>query len=250
VLLPRLAHQVAAILPVSLERRLGETSERGLATVLGFSRGSARRCDLPSGAAALDGLAARLAQAGGLQATPRVTVFSSPLVNAFALPGNRIVLLSGLLDRAEGPEAIAGVLGHEMGHIAHHDPTEAVVRNSGLGLVIGIATGDLFGGSSAGIAALLLTREAHSRDMERAADGFALSTLAAAGIDSRPLGRFYGRLARERRSNGTAVPQLLSTHPDPGDRQARVEREGRLGGPAMDDAAWQALLRICDRQVP
>ena len=250
VLLPLVAHQAAIVLPRSLDRQLGIRSEQGMVAMLRLSGKPVRRCILPSGLAALDRLAARLAAAGGLPAPPRVTVLDSPVVNAFALPGGRILLLSGIIDRAEGPSVIAGILGHEMGHVAHHDPTEALVRNAGMGLLLGLATGDLFGGSSAGIATLMLTRSAYSREAEQAADGFALATLAAAGIESQPLARFYSRIGREQAKAGVLVPSLLSTHPDPGDRQARVEREGRPGGRAMGDEDWAALLRICDEQAP
>lgn len=247
VLLPRVAHQAALVLPRSIERQLGTSSERGMATMLGLSGRAVRRCVLPSGMAAIDRLAAKLAKAGGLPETPRITVLNSPVVNAFALPGQRILLLSGVIERAEGPSVIAGILGHEMGHVAHHDPTEALVRNAGMGLLIGVAMGDLFGGSSAGIATLMLTRNAYSRDAELAADGFALSTLTAAGIESQPLARFYGRIGRDQAKSGGAIPSLLSTHPDPGNREARVEREGHAGVRAMSDEDWNAVLRICDR---
>jgi Zn-dependent protease with chaperone function len=250
VLLPRVAHQAAIMLPNSIDWQLGVRSQQGMVAMLKLSGKPVRRCALPSGLAALDRLAARLAAAGGLPERPHLTVLDSPVVNAFALPGNRILLLSGIIDRAEGPSVIAGVLGHEMGHLAHHDPTEALVRDAGLGLLVGVAMGDIFGGSSAGIATLMLTRSAYSREAEQAADGFALTTLAAAGIESQPLARFYGRIGREQAVSGAIVPSLLSTHPDPGDRQARVEREGRPGGPAMGDEDWNAVLRICDKQVP
>jgi len=250
VLLPMVAHQAALALPGSIDRRLGVSSEQGMVAMLRLSGKPVRRCILPPGLSALDRLVERLAVAGGLPEAPHVTVLDSPVVNAFALPGNRILLLSGVIDRAEGPSVIAGILGHEMGHVMHHDPTEALVRNAGVGLLIGVAMGDLFGGSSAGIATLLLTRSAYSRDAERAADGFALATLAKAGIDSLPLARFYSRIGRERAASGAVVPSLFSTHPDPGDRQARVEREGRPGGPAMNDEDWHALLRTCDEQAP
>ena len=250
VLLPRVAHQAAILLPSSIDRQLGARSEQGMLAMLKLSGKPVRRCVLPSSLAALDRLTARLAAAGGLPAAPRVTVLDSPVVNAFALPGGRILLLSGIIDRAEGPSVIAGVLGHEMGHLAHHDPTEALVRNAGMGLLVGVAMGDIFGGSSAGIATLMLTRSAYSREAEQAADGFALTTLAAAGIESQPLARFYRRIGREQAASGAMVSSLLSTHPDPGDRQARVEREGRPGGPAMGEEDWNALLRICDEQAP
>ena len=250
VLLPLAAHQAAIVLPRSIDRQMGASSEKGMVAMLGLSGRTVQRCVLPAGVAALDRLAARLAAAGGLAETPKVTVLNSPVVNAFALPGQRIMLLSGIIERAEGPSVIAGILGHEMGHVAHHDPTEALVRNAGMGLLIGIAMGDVFGGSSAGIATLMLTRNAYSRDAEQAADGFALTTLAAAGIESQPLARFYSRIGRDQAKSGVILPSLLSTHPDPGDRQARVEREGRPGARAMSDEDWGALLRICDQLAP
>ncbi len=250
VLLPGVAHRAALVLPSSIDRRLGKSSEQGMLTILRLSGKPVLECTEPAGRAALDRLTQRLAAAGGLSPVPRVTMLNSSVVNAFALPGDRILLLNGILERSEGPSAVAGILGHEMGHIAHHDPTEAIVRDASLGLLIGVAMGDVFGGSSAGIATLMMTRSAYSREAERAADGFALSTLAAAGIESLPLARFYGRIGREQAAATALVPSLLNTHPDPGDRQARVEREGRPGASAMSDEDWAALLRICDRVAP
>lgn len=109
VLLPRVAHQAAIVLPRSLDRQLGASSERGMVAMLHLSGKPVQRCVLPAGVAALDRLAATLTAAGGLPEKPRITVLNSPVVNAFALPGQRILLLSGILDRSEGPSAIAGL---------------------------------------------------------------------------------------------------------------------------------------------
>ena len=76
------------------------------------------------------------------------------------------------------------------------------------------------------------------------------SCFAHAGIESQPLARFYSRIGREQAKSGVIIPSLLSTHPDPGDRQARVEREGRPGARAMSDEDWGAVLRICDQLAP
>src|ERR1700758_2594069 len=82
LLLPRFAHQTAVMLPRSIDRQLGISSERGMATMLQLAGEPARRCVQPAGAAALRRLMARLASAGGLAEVPEVVVLNSPIVNA------------------------------------------------------------------------------------------------------------------------------------------------------------------------
>jgi predicted Zn-dependent protease len=172
-------------------------------------------------------------------------VVRSPIVNAFALPGRRVIVLSALIDKAPDSNAVAGVLAHEFGHVAHRDAIEMIVRESSLSLLVGVMVGDVYGGSALGGAALALTNAAHSRKAEHAADEAAVRTLNTAGIDSAGFARFFVDLAKTEGKATAGIPQFLLTHPDPGDRAAMIEREGRPGKDAMSAEEWQALKKIC-----
>ncbi len=247
--LPYFARQLAAVFPPSLEARIGTGTERAIRTLLGGGS-ELRTCYTPAGRAALNRLARRLADAADLAPPPRIVVLDSPILNALALPGNRVLVLRGLLDKAPGPDALAGVLGHEFGHIAHRDPMEAAIRQSGLSILIGLLVGDIYGGSAIGGAALVLLNTAYTRDAEAAADRAALATLDSAGIDSTGMADFFHMVGEEEaKSGGNSLPAFMMTHPDPGDREAMFRQNAQghphAGEPAMSDADWQAIRAIC-----
>lgn len=234
--LPLAARSLTGLVPVSLEAEWGRHIAAGI-------EGQARACRRPAGEAALAELAARLA--ARLPADRRVVhlrVLDTPMVNAIALPGGNIVVFRGLLDLAEEPDEVAGVLAHELVHVAERHPTAAVIRGLGLGLVVTVVTGDA-SGMAAGAAASLLA-SAYSRDDEAAADRGAVALLEGAGIGAGGLASFFHRMAE---SQGGSLPQWLSTHPEGRSRAATVEAAAsRLDRPpSLRDEAWRALKGIC-----
>ncbi|KAF0116557.1 MAG: peptidase M48 family protein [Rhodospirillaceae bacterium] len=123
-------------------------------------------CTETAGRTALETLMGRLATAAGVEASVlRLHILKSTAVNAFVLPGGHIVVMDGLIQAAEEPDDLAGVLAHEMAHIAHRHTVRQMVRHMGLGLIVDTATGGM-GGE---IGRLLLTLS-YSRDDEREAD--------------------------------------------------------------------------------
>jgi Zn-dependent protease with chaperone function len=106
-----------------------------------------------------------------------VRVAESEMVNAMALPGGRIVVFSGLLDRMQSENELVFVLGHEMGHFKNRDH----LRSLGRGLVFAFIS-TLIGSSDGSVAHLVgrsvqVTESGFSREQESAADAFALQTL-------------------------------------------------------------------------
>jgi len=250
--LPYFARQLAVVFPPKLEARLGTGTDHAIRTLLGNGR-ELPLCNTGAGRPALTRLGRRLADAAGMAPPPSIEVVDSPILNAFALPGNRVVVLRGLLDKSPGPDALAGVLGHEFGHIAHRDPMEAAIRESGLSMLIGLLVGDVYGGSAIGGAALVLLNTAYSRDAEAAADGASLDTLDKAGIDSAGTADFFRVVAAEEAKMGAgSTPLFLMTHPDSGDREAlfrqHAEAHPEPGGPALGDADWRAIKTMCVRK--
>jgi predicted Zn-dependent protease len=226
-------------MPQSWTEKLGSVVEQDIV-------GGARDCDAEAGVQVLDRLVGRLT--AGMDPVPdlKVRVVDRKMVNAFAAPGGRVVIMGGLIGKAEKAEEVAGVLAHEVGHVLERHPTINAIRVFGLMTLIDLVMGDSSTvletlGQAGGL--LLLT--AYSREDERAADEHALSILAAAGIDAGGLARFFDRLAKKDKD----VPEFLSyiaSHPKLADRRALAEAASGQGrSPALNDADWKALKEIC-----
>ncbi|MBI2946936.1 MAG: M48 family metallopeptidase [Verrucomicrobia bacterium] len=144
-------------------------------------------------------------------------------VNAFALPGGNVVVLSGLLNAAQRPEEIAGVLAHEMAHVTQRHSFRKIIGTAGLYLLIQTLFGD-----ASGIMAVIanssefLLRQKHSRDFEREADDVGWQYLIAAKIDPRGMTEFF-RTLLEHEKSGLTLPGLLSTHPTTLERIKQLE---------------------------
>jgi len=147
-----------------------------------------------------------------------VTVVRSDVVNAFALPGGYVVVFTGLLQKAESGEEVAGVLSHEFNHVLQRHGLERVVKQVGLMTVLSILLGDQEGliGLTRQISGELLTLK-FGRAQETEADVTGLRLLHWAKIDSNGLVRFFERMAEQQHE----PIEMLSTHPV---SAARVER--------------------------
>lgn len=247
VVLPMLAPVIAQRIPPAAEQRLGAATAD---TVIGiFARDAAggRRsaCAAPQGSAALAALVARLARPEPLPLTPQVRVIDADLVNAFALPGGHVLVFRGLLDLAQSPDELASVLAHEFGHLALRHPLELAIRQTTTAAVMGLIFGDVVGLSLFGSLATQLVNSSYSRAAEAAADEAGLDRLRAAGIDGRAYAAFMGRLAAIEAQGGGSLPAHLSTHPPSAERAAQARASNWPSTPALDDAQWQALQRIC-----
>jgi predicted Zn-dependent protease len=232
----RLPDWLAPLVPQRWEAWLGDRVIDGMA-----DRGYCRE---PKAVAALAGLAQRLSAAGGIEPPVEVRVIEWKQVNAFAVPGGRIAILSGLVDKAEDANELAGVLAHEMGHVLHHDPTEGLLRQLGLAATIQLLVGGSASGieDAAGLGQMLLTLR-YSRRAETDADAAALMLLQRAGIDGHGLNRFFVRMEKADKAGGF-VPTLLLTHPPTAERLAATAKAAD-GAPALSEAQWQALKQIC-----
>jgi len=202
-------------------------------------------CTNPKGRTALAKLIAPLEARLSLRNKLRVRVVNSKIVNAIALPGDEILLFKGLIDFTKGPNEVAGVLAHEMGHLKLEHPTRLVIRESGTAFLIGLVMGDIFGGSAISIAGTGLLVTAFGRDAESAADAEAVTLMRRAGLDVAPFGAFFTRLQAEK-GDGDIPIAFLRTHP-PNDQRAKLIAAAPAGGAqALPPAAWQDLRAICN----
>jgi predicted Zn-dependent protease len=236
---------IAPLVPLAWEEVLGDAV---LAAVVPDLAGRAERCVEPAGVAALSMLTDRLALATAGSYRFRVVAVRAAMVNALALPGGRIVVFDGLIEAAESPDEIAGVLAHEIAHSMHRHPTQAVLRALGIEVLLKVAAGgsDLLEG--AGRAAAFLAQMSYSREAEAEADAGAAEILTAAGISSGGLASFFRRLAEKRTDKH--LPTYLDSHPPLEERAVRAATSTRAGDRGLDEDRWSDLRGICRAVAP
>jgi Zn-dependent protease with chaperone function len=244
--LPTIADRLSSLLPAAAEQRLGEAIDHQVRLMLARSRsGQPSACGAAAGEkpgrAALDAMVDRLADAAALPVS--AVVVRRHDANALALPGGRIYVFEGLIDRAESPDELAAVIAHEIAHLAHRDGTRSVVRAAGLSFVFGVALGDFVGGSAAIIAARTLIQSAYSREVETAADAYSVALMRRVGANAGALATILKRVS----SGIEPAVKLLMDHPETGRRVAAIEAAaGRERGTSLLGATeWTALKRIC-----
>ena len=153
----------------------------------------------------------------------RFHILDDTNVNAFALPGGNVVVLSGLLNAAKRPEEIAGVLAHEIAHVTERHGFRKIIDTAGLYLILQTLIGD-----ATGLMAVIsessefLLRQKYSRDFEQEADDIGWQHLVSANVDPRGMTDFF-RTLMEREKAGLVIPGLLSTHPATDERIQRLE---------------------------
>jgi predicted Zn-dependent protease len=245
---PRLADGLAQLLPPAWEERLGQALVPELIDAFAEmeSQPPAVCTDAP-GRAALDRLTRRLAAPLDTPYRITVTVAAGKTVNAFAAPGGQVVLFEGLLTFSQSADELAGVLAHEMAHVAARHPTRRVIRDLGFRHLIDALTGGtLATGWLNGLGEALVS-SSFSRQDERDADAAAAATLRAAGIRGDGLGRFLVRL-RQRHGEMPEILSFLSTHPPAGERQAALEAQDLTGDRGLSDEQWEALRSMCSER--
>lgn len=154
-------------------------------------------------------------------------VLDSPVINAFALPGGYVYITRGLLAYMNSEAELAGVMGHEIGHItARHAAsqyTKAQLGQLGFGLgSIFFPPSVLFSNVAQFGVGLLFLR--FSRDHERQADSLGVEYSSRIGYDATHMANFFATLQQLHEQNGQDLPGWLSTHPNPEDREIAVLR--------------------------
>ncbi len=189
---------------------------------------------------------------GGVQYPFEFHCVNDKAINAFALPGGYVFINRGAIEAANNESQLAGVMAHELSHVAlrhgTNQATKALVAETGLGIF-----GAIFGDSTGG--ALLTTLGSftaggvllrYSRTAESQADVMGTQVLYDAGYDPRAMAQFFEKLEGE--SKGKNPPEFFSDHPSPERRVERVDEEvEKLGGAQpnarRDSAEFEAIKR-------
>lgn len=232
--LPRITASIARNLPDTWDEKLGAYAEESL------FKGKVS-CSQPDGLVAL----AKLRAAIQTKTNFTVRVVPMPHSNAIALPSGRIIVFAPLINAAQTPEELAGVIAHEIGHIEERHPEQALAHGIGLGTLSQIVLGE--GGTGAGMSvALAVLKNSHSREMEAKADERAIEIMLESGISTAGMASFFERLL-EKESNGGTIPfYYLSSHPASAERlQLFRSVNSPQTAPILTPEEWQALKNIC-----
>ena len=151
-------------------------------------------------------------------------------INAFALPGGYLYVNRGLIEAVRSEDELAGVIAHEMAHVAERHGTEQITKSYGVQAGAGILGSILAGRDgrlglpeqiigSLGLNALMMK---FSRNAENEADRVGAQTMARAGYDPMAMASFFDLLQQQRGRNPSAVSQFFSSHPSPANRSANI----------------------------
>ena len=146
-------------------------------------------------------------------------------VNAFALPGGPIFITEGLLGRLRTEGELAGVLGHEIGHVIARHSSERLAKQQltqGLISAVVVGSGDYTSAQIAQVAGSMINMK-YGREDELESDALGIRIAFEAGYDPRAMAGVMEIMAKA--SGGSQQPEFASTHPAPENRQARIKEE-------------------------
>jgi len=181
-----------------------------------------------------------------------VVVFQDPTANAFALPGGKIGVHTGILPVAKTPDQLAAVLGHEVGHVIARHGNERVSQGEAAAIVLGVADLALNkmekGKRSVLMASLGLGVQfgvllPFSRSQESEADLIGLELMAKAGFDPNQSVNLWENMIAA--SGGKAPPEWMSTHPASENRIANLRANIPARLPDYEAAKSQGRVPVC-----
>jgi predicted Zn-dependent protease len=191
------------------------------------------------------------AKAPGPKYPYQVKVVNDKAINAFALPGGFLYVNRGIIESASNEAQLAGVIAHEIAHVALRHGTNQMTKSyaaqAPLAILGNLVGSDTIGGMIAQLGASFTANSIllkFSRDAERQADLLGAQILYDNNYDPRAMAQFFEKLQAQGGSRGS---DFFSSHPSPGDRIGNVNQEiGKLGGRRAyrnDSAEFQRIRR-------
>jgi predicted Zn-dependent protease len=171
-------------------------------------------------------------------------IVDSEVLNAFAVPGGYVYFTRGIMAHFNNEAEFAGVLGHEIGHItARHSvaqQSKAILGQVGLigSMILVPQVAEFAEPLSQGLGLLFLK---FGRDAERQSDELGVEYSSKIGYDAKEMAGFFNTLERQRTgTESTELPDFMSTHPNPGDRNVAVSKLSE---------EWKRKLNLNDPKI-
>lgn len=160
-------------------------------------------------------------------------------INAFAMPGNHLVIYTGLIRDCKNPEQLAGVIGHELAHLEKGHIMKKLAKEIGFSVLVSMTSGS----EAAGEVLSSLTSSAYDRSLETEADLTAVDYLLEAKINPAPLADFMYSMS----GGSPSALYWISTHPDPEDRANEIlnmlKKQKTSYEPVLENSKWQNLKK-------
>ena len=165
----------------------------------------------------------------------KLFILDNTEINAFALPDDKMIVYTGLIDFVEEPEELAGVIAHELGHITNNHINKKLAKELGIGVLLTL-TGGNSSGQLIGEVIRTLSGTAYDRSLESEADALAVQYLIEAKIDPEPLANFLFKIDLEQ-PESIGNLSWMSTHPEPRERAEKVIELGKA-----EEVEYEALI--------
>ena len=169
---PAIAARLTPLLPVTFERMLGDAVNVQVRGMLDTRKAGAA-FDCGTAAAEIPGGSRSINWSGGSKPPPLSPCTCAPMWCAEAKPmpwlcrADRFMYFSGLIAKADNADEVAGVIAHEIGHVAHRDGTKAVLEGGGLSFLFGMLLGDFVGGGAVVLAAKTVLQSSYRARRKR-----------------------------------------------------------------------------------
>ena len=183
-------------------------------------------------------------------------IVDSDVVNAFAVPGGYVYFTRGILAHFNNEAEFAGVLGHEIGHVtARHSAAQIRKQQvAQVGMIAGALASNTvrqnFDAVNQGMQLLFLK---YGRDAESQSDELGVEYSTDLGYDAAYMAGFFETIGRLQEQAGVEIPQFLSTHPDPANREQRVRqlaKQYQEAHPGVEDKVGrESYLRLIDGMI-
>lgn len=230
LVIPWLAEEMASVVSRRTERQLGDSAYESMALTQ-----------------AEDTVASRLVNAffAALKVETkysiRISVVEDETVNAFALPGGRMVVYTGLLESMGSYPELAALLSHEFVHVEHRHATRSMFRQLGTSAFVGVLFGNAssMAGAIAGQANQLRTLS-YSRSLEREADLIGVEIIKSRKLDINGFDSLFKHL-EEVTPKGAYLPEMISSHPEIQNRIAYI-REAAKGNTVVTDPVLSTIF--------
>lgn len=149
----------------------------------------------------------------------KIHIISKEEINAFALPNNHIVIYSGLIEDCKNQEALQGVIGHEMAHIANNHLMKKLSKEIGFTVLLAATSGGK-GGQAISEIVHKLTSTAYDRNLEKEADISSVNYMIKAQINPKPMADFMYQMAQDRSINSNLY--WIADHPESEERSKYI----------------------------
>ena len=223
-----------------LEGLVPETAARSIGRQVITAHFNAPVCVEPKGEAAFRKLMARLDSGLAEPLPPYVSfVVKNDETNAFAAPGDYIIVFSGLAEDVKSVDEFAGILSHEMGHVHYSHPMRAMMRYMGFSFLMRAMVGD----SSLLDAAGLVNALRFSREDEATADDFAVDALKRAKLDAGRFADFFERHDRAEKAMIKTMQDIATDKDKVKDKGKDKKGDKKSNEPEMNKSEAEDALR-------